>query len=158
MGATTFHTVAQGATCADAYDNAVRDALHWHGHGGYSGTIAEKSGFDVWIIPIDALTDVMPEGMNRTPNVLERISVACDWYLDRCYEWNGAQKRDPFADWEPSGWAWENLAHHDAKALVARMGTSRFVALCEKYRNKWGSAIALKLGDGEWGFFGYASC
>lgn len=45
MGATTFETIAFGRTAGEAFDAAVKDALYWHGHGGYTGTIAEKDGF-----------------------------------------------------------------------------------------------------------------
>ena len=44
MGATTFLVTAAAATISDAYPDAVADAHHRCGHGGYSGTIAEKSG------------------------------------------------------------------------------------------------------------------
>lgn len=45
MGATTFETTALGRTPGAAFDAAVKDALYWNGHGGYTGTIAEKDGF-----------------------------------------------------------------------------------------------------------------
>ena len=45
MGGTTFLVTAAAATISDAYRDAVADAHHWCGHGGYSGTIAEKSGY-----------------------------------------------------------------------------------------------------------------
>lgn len=45
MGGTTFETTAHGATAQEAYD-AAKDSAYWEsGHGGYTGTIAEKSGF-----------------------------------------------------------------------------------------------------------------
>jgi hypothetical protein len=47
MGATTFITTARGTDTLDAYDVAVAQAQHDHGHGGYTGTIAEKDGFIV---------------------------------------------------------------------------------------------------------------
>lgn len=45
MGATSFAVTVVARTPGDAYDKAVKDALHWHGHGGYTGTIAEKDGY-----------------------------------------------------------------------------------------------------------------
>lgn len=45
MGAQTFFQQAKGKTAADAF-HAARDSAAWeHGHGGYTGTIAEKSEF-----------------------------------------------------------------------------------------------------------------
>lgn len=45
MGASEFVTVARGRNAAEAFSRAVEDARHMHGHGGYTGTIAEKSEF-----------------------------------------------------------------------------------------------------------------
>lgn len=49
MGAVNFHVSVKlhGKTakhCEDAFNTAVRDAQYWNGHGGYTGTIAEKRG------------------------------------------------------------------------------------------------------------------
>jgi len=45
MGAYTFDTVAWGTSAQQAFQAARDNALWEHGHGGYTGTIAEKSGF-----------------------------------------------------------------------------------------------------------------
>ncbi len=45
MGATQFITESYGASAEAAFNDAVGNALHWHGHGGYTGTIAEKNSF-----------------------------------------------------------------------------------------------------------------
>lgn len=44
MGACEFTQTAYGRTEAEAFDSAVRDAQYESGHGGYSGTVAEKNG------------------------------------------------------------------------------------------------------------------
>ena len=36
-----------GGTPREAFDEAVEQACHEHGHGGYTGTIGEKTGFRV---------------------------------------------------------------------------------------------------------------
>lgn len=47
MGASTFFTVESGTDAADAFRRA-RDHAEWqHGHGGYTGTIAEKDEYVV---------------------------------------------------------------------------------------------------------------
>lgn len=51
MGATTFTTVSRGATASEAFTNARRKAQHEYGHGGYTGTIAEKSGYRELVLP-----------------------------------------------------------------------------------------------------------
>lgn len=45
MGAYDFYTSAAGATADEAFDTARAAALHERGHGGYTGTIAEKHSF-----------------------------------------------------------------------------------------------------------------
>lgn len=45
MGACTFSTVGKGKTADKAFAAAVAQARHEHGHGGYTGTIAEKYGY-----------------------------------------------------------------------------------------------------------------
>lgn len=45
MGAETFYVRSKGKTAQAAFDAAVKDAQYEHGHGGYSGTIAEKGSF-----------------------------------------------------------------------------------------------------------------
>lgn len=55
MGADTFTTRATGKTAGEAFRFAVEDARHEHGHGGYSGTLAEKHEF---VLIKDALPPV----------------------------------------------------------------------------------------------------
>jgi hypothetical protein len=51
MGATTFRTTSLGRDVGDAYRQAVDHARWESGHGGYTGTIAEKSGYVLYEIP-----------------------------------------------------------------------------------------------------------
>ena len=72
MGAEAFVTVSQLCRTADeAYREVLRDARWEHGHGGYTGTIAEKSGF--YLIPT-------PHGMR--PGTLEDMV----WQLFHRYD------------------------------------------------------------------------
>jgi hypothetical protein len=52
MGACDFTTVAWGRTPKEAFSAAVEDAQWEHGHGGYSGTIAEKHDFVLYQLPV----------------------------------------------------------------------------------------------------------
>lgn len=47
MGACDFanRCPKNGRTAKEAFSDAVDDARYYHGHGGYTGTIAEKRGF-----------------------------------------------------------------------------------------------------------------
>lgn len=47
MGANTFMTMGAGKTAAEAFRAAVEQAQYENGHGGYTGTIAEKRSFTV---------------------------------------------------------------------------------------------------------------
>jgi hypothetical protein len=45
MGADPFVVTAKGKSAKEAFEMAVTRAQHAHGHGGYTGTIAEKHSF-----------------------------------------------------------------------------------------------------------------
>lgn len=45
MGAAEFMNVAYGKTASEAFNRLVDAARYEYGHGGYTGTIAEKEGF-----------------------------------------------------------------------------------------------------------------
>ncbi len=51
MGANTFVTAARGKTATDAFKSAVAKAQFDRGHGGYTGTIAEKLSFEMIAMP-----------------------------------------------------------------------------------------------------------
>jgi hypothetical protein len=55
MGACDFTKRAKGKTADEAFDAAVREAQYEHGHGGYTGTIAEKHSFV--LVPVPAGED-----------------------------------------------------------------------------------------------------
>jgi len=59
MGAHTFHTRASGENAKSAFQNAVEDAQYYHGQGGYTGTIAEKTSFTE--IPADEVGEADPD-------------------------------------------------------------------------------------------------
>jgi len=50
MGATTFSNTAFGKNAEEAFITLIQDARHENGHGGYTGTIAEKHDY-VIIVP-----------------------------------------------------------------------------------------------------------
>jgi hypothetical protein len=57
MGAEQFITIAEGATAEEAFAAAREEAAYDCGHGGYTGTIAEKDGFATLEIPALASAD-----------------------------------------------------------------------------------------------------
>ena len=112
MGATNFSTVGEGKTMRDAFNAAHAHASYMHGHGGYTGTIAEKTSV-VEIVP--------PVGV--TPDELIDAIETFSWKPT-----DEARKRFPAID------RWAKL-----------------------YDDKWGPALSVKIGDGKWRFFGFAS-
>jgi hypothetical protein len=57
MGACDFTSHATGATADEAFDKAHSAAQYDSGHGGYTGTIAEKSGFVMFNLPEGVTTN-----------------------------------------------------------------------------------------------------
>jgi hypothetical protein len=51
MGATNFHDSGVGKSANDVFGDLVDEATWEHGHGGYTGTIAEKPGFRMFEPP-----------------------------------------------------------------------------------------------------------
>ena len=47
MGATTFYHRIESTNAKDSFNGLVEDAQYENGHGGYTGTIAEKSAFSM---------------------------------------------------------------------------------------------------------------
>lgn len=71
MGAEYFTTSALGASPEDAFRDAVREALHECGHGGYTGTIAEKGSFTIIDRTLRSLSDAFAyaETLSSDPRV-----------------------------------------------------------------------------------------
>ncbi len=95
MGAESFMNDAKGENVTEAFRDAVEDEAYESGHGGYSGTLAEKHEFVLIDLPVG---------------------------------------QDP---------------HEYANRLISDGD--------ERIDDKWGPAGAIKSGDGEWIFFGWAS-
>lgn len=51
MGASQFFVESKGISARAAFNAAVEEAQYENGHGGYTGTIAEKSAFHIFSLP-----------------------------------------------------------------------------------------------------------
>jgi len=51
MGATTFYNKGTGKDAAEVFNRLTEEAQHLYGHGGYTGTIAEKHGYEEFTLP-----------------------------------------------------------------------------------------------------------
>ena len=58
MGATNFGCIGRGKDANEAFFSAREDALYKHGHGGYTGSIAEKNSFKLVTLTEAELTDL----------------------------------------------------------------------------------------------------
>lgn len=58
MGATNFACIGRGKDAKEAFSSARDDALYEFGHGGYTGSIAEKDSFKLVTLTEAELTDL----------------------------------------------------------------------------------------------------
>lgn len=86
MGAELFRTRAAGDTLAAAFAAAVDQARYEHGHGGYTGTIAEKN---------DVVEAAVPAGVDA-PTFAAMVYSALD-YLEGWQEVHEARADLPAA-------------------------------------------------------------
>jgi hypothetical protein len=128
MGARDFNTTAKGTSAADAFKTAVSLAKHQHGHGGYTGTIAEKYGFEMLHPAVEQgtiirrLTAKLADAEAQSKELLERLLSEVK----------------------------EGSPNALARALLWVDDT--------RVTEKDGPAGCFALGKGEWLFFGIASC
>lgn len=123
MGAASFRSINAGDTAADAFDQAVAEALHEYGHGGYTGTIAEKDGFI--LVPL-------PAGVEAEAVV---SALALAQFADSDYA----------TDQEEAAVATAFLAQHFGHAKSQRARLLNAQKMQDAYLNKWGPALCFKL-------------
>jgi len=132
MGAEAFQTSAKADSFREAVDKATADALYWYGHGGYTGTIAEKDGAVEYTIPWEKL------GVDESSHpqfAIDMVQAACNGYHN-----------------------WATETEKGLASLFSEvMGESKFAEMASLHDDKWGSAVGFKLPNGEYGFCGWAS-
>lgn len=143
MGATNFQTYGIGKTVGEAYQKAVEEALYWSGHGGYTGTIAEKSGYALITLPPRVSTQ-------RFLHWIELLSYSTDesWTRERLQHLDS--KRAPAG----RGEAWRKEKAQLRKLLKEAEKARKSVpaqhrALVQQavqvYDDKWGPALAFEV-------------
>jgi hypothetical protein len=118
MGATNFSTVSMGKDAAEAFAKARAWAQHMEGHGGYTGTIAEKHGFRLFTL------NVAPRNLFEVERYVEALELA------DAFERQGDAKT-----------AKRELARCPAK--FRNDATFRAMARC--FSDKWGDAVAIEI-------------
>jgi len=134
MGGTTFLVTAAAATISDAYRDAVADAHCACGHGCYSGTIAEKSGYvDFGTLPADL------DAAELADLLVNAISY------DR---WDSETQQ--YVPSPPTD---------EAGRLAALFGAGTAARMIDVYDDKWGPAVAVRLRSDAptFAFMGWAS-
>lgn len=132
MGANSYYNdIKTDKPVGEAFSEVVEQAAWEHGHGGYSGTIAEK--FSDGYILVD-----MPAGVTAY-DFMAALHELCYAQTDDGEHFD-LTKVD------------EGLQ----RQLLQTRGEQALIRLCHSFFDKWGPAIAVKI-DGGWAFFGYAS-
>jgi hypothetical protein len=115
MGAANFQTTGQGKTPAEAFYAAREHAAWESGHGGYTGTIAEKSEFVLAAKPARMSAARLVEAIETFPQA---------WYGE-----------------EPKAFA-KRAAKWTAKYGAHRATIERLARI---YEEKWGPCVAIEL-------------
>jgi len=68
MGASTFIVSTIGTSVKEAFASARQNALHENGHGGYTGSIAEKSEF---VLVSDDIFSSVKEAVNFAESLID---------------------------------------------------------------------------------------
>ena len=138
MGACDFDMCVGGRSIADAFKNAVDDALYWHGHAGYSGTIAEKDGYKEFVIPAGMTSEEFLDLIQRVESQTVHVVYGGDDDYARRAK---AEAKD----------------HWDK--LVKLMGEYEAHQIENAYNDKWGPAVcwADPVVEGQYFFCGIAS-
>jgi hypothetical protein len=79
MGGEYVETKAKGRTARAAFNRAKKEAYYEYGHGGYSGTIAEKPDFIEVEVPKGKDPEAFAEELNESsdPRVDDKWGPAC---------------------------------------------------------------------------------
>ena len=137
MGASEFFNVAEGKTADAAFKKLVAQAQWEHGHGGYSGTIAEKRSF---------VEFARPKGMRRD-KVIEAVRALGGYALPDALR--------PSVNFGRSGDYQQAIAEvYDGQGGYPKLPIQQ---MFEIYDDKWGPALAIQLRKGEYLFAGFAS-
>ena len=138
MGACDFDMCVGGRSIADAFENARKDALYWHGHAGYSGTIAEKDGYKEFVIPAGMTSEEFLDLIQRVESQTVHVVYGGDDDYARRAK---AEAKD----------------HWDK--LVKLMGEYEAHQIENAYNDKWGPAVcwADPNAEGAYFFCGIAS-
>ena len=183
MGATDFTTIAVGKTAQKAFQEAQEAARYNHGHAGYTGTIAEKSGYYLFELP----PRLDPNKVLRWVPEWDYIGETDDRYLkeelERLKSYALTAKPGTKRAAQARVREYEKLIKENAKErakLVREIGPNLSLVkdMAGIWGDKWGSAVGFEItsptqkkkfladwyarqvrrGEKVYVFFGMASC
>src|SRR5271157_2358261 len=183
-GAVDFQTVGKGKTVQEAFNDAVSEAQYEKGHGGYSGTIAEKHGF-VLIKPPAGVdpkkyagwVQYAGEEMQDSEQVELKPGDMCPkcgkGKIEMQEQVHKYQGMKPYTSINPvcpacGAKSWDLYNASQGHGPEQKFFFNRSVAIppefhsqivrdAKRVEDKWGPAGAIDLGGGKWLFFGSAS-
>ena len=122
MGAVTFSDTMNGKDVHEAFCEAVRQAQYDHGHSGYTGTIAEKSGYMVIERP-----------KNIKASTVREAIVLANFSTKYCEQYGSTVKGADTAYDRLVGWYGARLTR----------------SILDTYNDKWGDCIAIECSPSE---------
>jgi hypothetical protein len=153
MGACDFESVGFGKTANDAFRQAVSEAQYEYGHGGYTGTIAEKGGDGFIHVVLPARTDLrkLLSGIHAIAWVLNDGRLDFDAFRERSRNrFKDEQKRA-----KKQGWAMHRTLRDEmsfvtkqinqAKYAVEKLGEREAVRLAHATNDKWGACVCIEV-------------
>ena len=153
MGADNFKTTAVAPTARKAFALAVKEAQYEYGHGGYTGSIAEKDSFVLFQLP-PRMTASKFEGL------LYEASEARE--LDYQKEDLAYAQRDLARATTPAqrkmarqrikeAQKWLKVAERRQARFMKKAGENAYLIMeaAQLYDDKWGCAVAVQLRGAE---------
>jgi len=182
-GAVDFQTVGKGKNVQEAFNDAVSEAQYENGHGGYSGTIAEKHSF-VLIKPPAGVdpkkyagwVQYAGEDMQSSEQVELKPGDTCP----RCGKGKIEMQQEtkqfsgkPYTSINPvcpacgassfklynssQGHGAEQKFFYSKSVAIPPQYRQQIMSDAKRIEDKWGPAGAVDIGGGKWLFFGSAS-
>lgn len=148
MGAVDFTSYAWGKTPAEAFNAAVEHAQWEHGHGGYSGTIAEKYSYTLVTLPprmkATAFRDLTCEAAYYDDGEDAREDLA------RAEKWLAAKPTGRIREaqaWVRAAKKRVKDAERDQARLARKLGANAALvrSAAAVWNDKWGPAVCVEV-------------
>jgi hypothetical protein len=164
MGATDFSTAALGRDIGEAFRKARNEALYLDGHGGYTGTLAEKSSYITATLPPRMTGRAFEQAVFEAGELLQNLGYDLEVARDKTGFYKAPERRK----------AATRAKRAQAKLDKLRLRIPNLDSYARACDDKWGPAVGFELRGREaqayrkwqrlegkrgkvYRFFGYAS-